>query len=70
MTGYNSIGLSYDDLDITGFLESAAYCDEVLENGEKRFTLNIAVDAKQSSFEWVLEMLKAFRGNLVKRNNK
>lgn len=70
LTGYNSIGLSYSDLDIQSFIDSAAYCDEILEDGSKRFTLNLAIDAKQSALEWCMEIFKACRGNMLKQNNK
>lgn len=70
LCGYNAIALTYSDLDIQSFINSAAYCDETVEGGSKRFTLNLAIDAKQSALEWCMEIFKTCRGNMVKQNNK
>jgi hypothetical protein len=62
----NGCGMEYDDLDIQSFIDSAAYCDEMIDNPDgtqrKRFTLNQLINEKKSRLDHITDMLLTCRG--------
>jgi len=69
LTNYNGCDLDESDIDIASFIESAAYCDEIV-NGQPRFTLNLALDRKLERQDWLNLMLVSCRGYFTYENGK
>ena len=67
-----------DDFDVDSWTEAANYCDEIISfrdnKGnvirEKRYTLNMVIDAKRSALEWIQEILANFCGYIVYSKGK
>ena len=64
-------GLGIDDqyIDLETFKSMASYSDELVD-GEKRFRLDMVIDAKKSSLDIITEILSTFRGFLFYSNGK
>jgi len=64
-------GLNIDDdyIDFETFIEAAEYADEIVD-GEKRFELDIVIDAKKSALDWITEILSTCRGFLFYSNGR
>ncbi len=69
LTCYNGVGLSHGEIDIQSFIDAASYCDAPVD-GQKRFTLNLILDAKQSRLDWLNTMLLVCRGYLIYQEGK
>lgn len=69
LTSYEGIGMSTSDIDIASFIDSARYCDEDVD-GQPRFTLNIVIDTKQATLDWISEMCKTCQAVFGKRGDK
>lgn len=85
LTSYNGLGIALDNqcnvsdkliselFDIETFIESAAFCDElVTTNGkqEPRFTFNMIFDSQTSARELIDEIYRSCRGGLFAKNGK
>ena len=69
LTCCNGGGISFDEIDIQSFIDAASYCD-ILVDAQKRFTLNLILDAKKSRLDWLNAMLLVCRGYLIYQENK
>ncbi|OGI00481.1 MAG: hypothetical protein A2Y25_12080 [Candidatus Melainabacteria bacterium GWF2_37_15] len=69
LTCYNGVGLSHGEIDIQSFIDAAIYCDTLVD-GQKRFTLNLVLDAKQSRLDWLNAMLLVCRGYILYQDGK
>lgn len=69
LTGYYGCQLKITDLDIQSFIESAQYCDELV-NGKPRFVMNLILDEKRSRLEWIEAMLMSCRGYIAYQGGK
>lgn len=68
LTAYEGCNMSISEIDLTSFIETARYCD-VLVDGNKRFTLNIAIDTKRATLDWIAEICKCSQSVFGKRGN-
>jgi len=62
-------GVSDAFIDLESFKEAAEYADQLVD-GEKRFELDFAIDAKSSALDILNEMLSTFRAFLIWSNGK
>lgn len=81
LTAYNGLGLALDDsskiddslissvFDMQSFLESAAYCDAIV-NDAKRFTFNMIFDSQTSVRSLLDEIYRCCRGGLFLKNGQ
>lgn len=81
LTSYNGLGLGLnndgtvnDDLieelfDLESFIESAAFCDELVD-GVPRFTFNMIFDSQTSARNLIDEIYRSCRGGLFTKNGK
>lgn len=81
LTAYNGLGLALDDnsnvddnlissiFDMQSFLESAAYCDEIVNNS-KRFTFNMIFDSQSTVRSLLDEIYRSCRGGLFLKNGQ
>lgn len=85
LTSYNGLGIALDNqcnvsddmiaelFDLETFIESAAYCDElVTTNGKQtpRFTFNMIFDSQTSARDLIDEIYRSCRGGLFTKNGK
>lgn len=85
LTSYNGLGIALDNecnvsdslvaelLDLETFIESAAFCDElVTTNGKQtpRFTFNMIFDSQTSARDLIDEIYRSCRGGLFTKNGK
>ena len=63
------LGISKENIDLDSFIETANYCDELIDDGdggqEKRFQLDIAIQQAKSSLDLIQDILGTFRGFLI-----
>lgn len=69
LTSYEGVNMSTSEIDILSFIDTARYCDGDVD-GNKRFTLNIALDTKRSTLDWIAEICKCSQSIFGKRGNK
>lgn len=81
LTCYNGLGLAIGNdgkinedaikelFDIESFIESAKYCDELV-NGKPRFTFNMIFDAQTSARSLIDEVFRSCRGGLFLKEGK
>lgn len=69
LTCYNGMGLSHNEIDLQSFINAASFCDALVD-GQKRFTLNLVLDAKKSRLDWLNAMLLVCRGYLLYQEGK
>lgn len=81
LCNYNALGLALDEngnlndnliekyFDLDSFLESAAYCDQLV-GGSPRFTFNMIFDNQTSARELLDEIYRSCRGGLFFKNGK
>ena len=70
--------ITMDDIDKDSWIESADYCDEVIEfhNSDnvvvkaKRYELNMVIDQSASGINWIQEILANFAGYLTMSDGK
>ena len=70
--------VSYDDIDIDSFIESANYCDQEVTVYDaddnplksKRYTLDMIIDERQDAAQWLQDMLSNFSAWLVISKDK
>ncbi len=70
--------VSYDDVDIDSFIESASYCDQEVTVYDaddnplksKRYTLDMIIDERQDAAQWLQDMLSNFSAWLVISKDK
>lgn len=70
--------VSYDDVDIDSFIESANYCDQEVTVYDaddnplksKRYTLDMIIDERQDAAQWLQDMLSNFSAWLVISKDK
>ena len=72
--GLNSDGTTNDNLikelfDLESFIESAAFCDELID-GSPRFTFNMIFDSQTSARNLIDEIYRSCRGGLFTKNGK
>ena len=85
LTSYNGLGIALDNqcnvsddmiaelFDLETFIESAAFCDElVTTNGKQtpRFTFNMIFDSQTSARDLIDEIYRSCRGGLFTKNGK
>lgn len=85
LTSYNGLGIALDNecnvsdslvaelFDLETFIESAAFCDELITtNGVKtpRFTFNMIFDSQTSARDLIDEIYRSCRGGLFTKNGK
>ena len=98
LTAYNGLGIALDNecninealvaelFDLETFIESAAYCDELIEytvkekndkgeevivtKGAPRFTFNMIFDSQTSARDLIDEIYRSCRGGLFSKNGK
>lgn len=85
LTSYNGLGIALDNecnvsdalvaelFDLDTFIESAAYCDEIVTtNGKQspRFTFNMIFDSQTSARDLIDEINRNCRGGLFTKNGK
>lgn len=85
LTSYNGLGIALDNqcnisdtmiaelFDLETFIESAAYCDQlVTTNGKQtpRFTFNMIFDSQTSARDLIDEIFRSCRGGLFTKNGK
>mgnify|MGYP002623789370 CR=1 FL=1 len=86
LTAYNGLGLCLNNdgtlndssvaelFDLTSFIESAAYCDEIIDVvdgvGIKRFTFNMVFDSQTSARDLIDEIYRNCRGGLFTKDGK
>lgn len=85
LTSYNGLGIALDNqcnvsdamiaelFDLETFIESAAYCDQlVATNGVEspRFTFNMIFDSQTSARDLIDEIFRSCRGGLFTKNGK
>jgi ribosomal protein S17 len=63
------LGIGDSEIDLETFKEAAIYSDELVD-GEKRFQLDMVIDAKKSALDIITEMLSTFRGFLFYSDGK
>ncbi|KXS41190.1 MAG: putative phage tail protein [Candidatus Frackibacter sp. T328-2] len=63
------LGIDKQYIDLDSFIESANYCNELIDDGqggqEPRFQLDIAINQAKSSLDLIKEILGTFRGILI-----
>ena len=76
LTSYNGLGLGLNNngtlsdelvkelFDLDSFIESAAFCDELVD-GEPRFTFNMVFDSQTSARNLIDEIYRSCRGGLI-----
>lgn len=81
LTAYNGLGLALDAdakvddnlistiFDMQSFLESAAFCDELVD-GVKRFTFNMIFDSQTNARSLLDEIYRSCRGGLFLKNGQ
>lgn len=69
LTGYYGCQLKMEDIDLQSFIESAQYCDELVNN-QPRFTMNLIMDERRSRLEWLEAMLMSCRGYIAYQGGK
>ena len=81
LTSYNGLGLGLNNngtlndelvkelFDLDSFIESAAFCDELVD-GEPRFTFNMVFDSQTSARNLIDEIYRSCRGGLFTKNGK
>lgn len=69
LTNYNGCGLDISELDLQSFIESAQYCDQLINN-RPRFTLNLVIDERRPRLDWLENMLMTCRGYIVHQGGK
>ena len=85
LTSYNGLGIALDNqcnvsdemiaelFDIETFIESAAFCDELVTTNDKqspRFTFNMIFDSQTSARDLIDEIYRSCRGGLFTKNGK
>ena len=81
LCNYNALGLALDEngniddnlvekyFDLDSFIESAAYCDQLVD-GSPRFTFNMIFDSQTSARDLLDEIYRSCRGGLFFKNGK
>lgn len=85
LTAYNGLGIALDNecnvndnliaelFDLETFIESAAYCDELVTTKDvqsPRFTFNMIFDSQTSARDLIDEIYRSCRGGLFSKNGK
>jgi hypothetical protein len=69
LTSYEGVNMDISEMDIPSFIDTARNCDGLV-NGNKRFTLNLAIDTKKATLDWIAEICKCSQSIFGKRGDK